>query len=90
MFEKQSLKLQNLKLQCLKLQSLKLQCSKLQSLFWVTKFNITLKLGYNELTVITNKLSFLAWFRIFYQLNVMLITNKRNEFTVTTNKIFEI
>jgi len=31
--------------------------------------------GYNELTVITNKLNLLVWFSIFSQWNFMLITN---------------
>jgi len=31
--------------------------------------------GYNELTVIANKINILVWFGIFYQWNFMLITN---------------
>ncbi len=43
--------------------------------------------GYNELTVITNKIDLLVWFSIIYQWNFMVITTK---ITKITNKISEI
>jgi len=36
--------------------------------------------GYNEYTVITNKITYLVWFSMFYQNNFMDITNKFSKF----------
>ncbi len=36
--------------------------------------------GYNEYTVIMNKITYLVWFSMFYQKDFMDITNKVSEF----------
>jgi hypothetical protein len=50
---------------------------------WNKHFRYTVELGYNdhgynELTVITNKIKLLVWFIIIYQWNFMVITYKNN------------
>ena len=48
-------------------------------------FKSTVKLGYNdhgynEYTVITNKIAYLVWFSMFYQYNFMDIANNFSKF----------